>query len=95
MKTNFNLLFYMKKPKNYVSGNAPIYLRITVAGQRYEVSTGRDCDPQRWNPSAGRSNGIKEDVRSFNAYLDNLQNRVSDAHRELMEKGDSITAEVL
>ena len=50
----------MKKPKNYVSGNAPIYPRIVVAGQRSEVSTGRDCDPKRWNPSAGRSNGSKE-----------------------------------
>lgn len=31
MKTNFSLLFYMKKQKNYLSGDAPIYLRITVA----------------------------------------------------------------
>lgn len=95
MKTNFSLLFYMKKSKNYVSGNAPIYLRITVTGQRSEVSTGRDCDPKRWNAAAGRSNGNKEDVRSFNAYLDNLQGRVYDAHRELMEGGEEITAGML
>lgn len=95
MKTNFSLLFYMKKSKNYVSGNAPIYLRITVTGQRSEVSTGRDCDPKRWNAAAGRSNGNKEDIRSFNAYLDNLQGRVYDAHRELMEGGEEITAGML
>ncbi|MHB1179105.1 MAG: Arm DNA-binding domain-containing protein [Daejeonella sp.] len=95
MKTNFNLLFYMKKPKNYVSGNAPIYLRITVEGKRSEVFTGRDCDPKRWNAAAGRANGIKEEVKSFNAYLDNLQSRVYDAHRELMDERSDITAEAI
>jgi len=38
MKTNFSLLFYMKKQKNYQSGAAPIYMRITVDGKRAEIS---------------------------------------------------------
>jgi len=42
MKTNFILLFYMKKQKNYVSGDAP--LRIIVAGKRAESITGWECD---------------------------------------------------
>ena len=29
---SFGLLFYLKKPKNYVKGEVPIYLRITVDG---------------------------------------------------------------
>lgn len=32
MKTNFNLLFYLKKQKAYVSGTMPVYMRITVNG---------------------------------------------------------------
>ena len=28
MKTNFSLLFYLKKQKNYVSGNVPIYMSV-------------------------------------------------------------------
>ncbi|SDM86947.1 Arm DNA-binding domain-containing protein [Pedobacter antarcticus] len=32
MKTNLSLLFYLKKKKNYISGNTPIYMRITVDG---------------------------------------------------------------
>jgi hypothetical protein len=38
MKTNFSLLFYLKKPKNYQSGLVPIYLRITVNGKRSETT---------------------------------------------------------
>jgi hypothetical protein len=59
MKTNFGLLFYMKKPKNYQSGTAPIYMRIIVNGKRSEVTTGCECDPARWNIHSGRANGTK------------------------------------
>jgi hypothetical protein len=95
MKTNFSLLFYMKKPKNYQNGVAPIYLRITVNGNRSEVTTGRSCEPSQWNAILGRRNGKKEEVKSFNAYLDDLQNKVFEAHRQLTEKDDPITAERL
>ena len=95
MKTNFSLLFYMKKQKNYQSGKAPIYLRITVDGKRCEVTTGRSCDPLQWNTTSGRCNGKKDEVKSLNAYLDDLQNKVFEAHRQLTEKDDTITAEKL
>ena len=38
MKTNFKMLFYMKKQKNYPTDPAPIYLRITVDGKRAELA---------------------------------------------------------
>ena len=93
MKTNFSLLFYMKKPKNYVKGTAPIYLRITVHGKRSEITDGCSCEPSRWNSQTGRCNGSKEDVKSFNAYLDNLQTKVYQAHRKLTETDQVISAE--
>ena len=85
----------MKKPKNYQTGPAPIYLRITVNGKRSETTTGRECDPARWNNQAGRANGTKEDVRAFNAYLDDLQKKVYEAHRQLTEADAVITAETI
>jgi site-specific recombinase XerD len=93
MKTNFSLLFYMKKPKNYVKGTAPIYLRITVQGKRSETTAGCSCESSRWNSQTGRCNGNKEEVKSFNAYLDNLQTKVYQAHRKLTETDQVISAE--
>jgi hypothetical protein len=49
MRTNFSLLFYMKKQKNYIKGVAPTYIRITVNGKRAESVTGRS----RANQTAG------------------------------------------
>lgn len=72
MKTNFSLLFYLQNPKNYHSGLVPIYLRITVNGKRAEATSGRECEPSTWNNIAGRLKGTKDEIKSFNSYLDNL-----------------------
>jgi site-specific recombinase XerD len=93
MKTNFSLLFYMKKPKNCQKGVAPIYIRITVNGNRSEVTTGRSCAPSRWNARAGRAIGTKEEFKSLNTYLDQLQIKMYDAHAQLMAADETITAE--
>jgi hypothetical protein len=36
---SFTLLFYLKKRNNYLKGELPIYMRLTVDGQRIEIST--------------------------------------------------------
>jgi len=95
MKTKFSLLFYIRKPKNYVSGLIPVWVRITVNGKRSETPSGRECEPGQWNSAAGRRKGTKEDVKAFNAYLDDLQNKVYEAHRQLTEEDVSITAETI
>ncbi|MBF8964303.1 site-specific integrase [Pontibacter sp. FD36] len=93
MSKRVKILFYLKKPKNYISGSAPIYIRITVDGKRAEISTGRECEPQKWKSSSGRATGTREAATSLNAYLDTLQAQVYEAHRILLESRESITAE--
>ena len=95
MKTNFSMLFYLKKQKNYTSGFAPVYLRITVDGERAEVTTNRECEPEKWNSHSGRATGTKENIKSLNAFPDNFQSKVYDAHRYLSENEKLITAETI
>jgi site-specific recombinase XerD len=95
MKTNFSLLFYLKKQKVYASGPMPVYMRITVNGKRVEVSTGRDCEPSGWNSHAGRGIGTKSETRALNTYLDTLQTKVMNAHQQLIGAGKEITADKL
>src|SRR3546814_2172595 len=93
MMTNFSLLFYLKKPKNYLEGPVPVYLRITVNGKPAEISAGRECEPGCWNSRSGRMNGTREAAKALNTYLDVLQTKVYDAHRSLIEAGTEITAQ--
>ena len=43
----------------------------------------------------GRGIGTKEDTRAFNAFLDDLQTKVYQAHRLLTEADELITAETI
>jgi hypothetical protein len=95
MKTNFSLLFYLKKQKGYASGPMSVYMRITVNGKRAEVSAGRDCEPSGLNNHSGRGICTKSEVRALNIYLDTLQAKVMNAHQQLIGAGESITADRL
>lgn len=94
VSNTFRLIFFLKKPRNYESGPLPIYLRITVDGRRAELATKRACaDPGKWLSASGRISGTRESVRTINAHLDALQNRVFKACRLLLQGGEAITAE--
>lgn len=45
-------------------------------------------------PSLGAT-GTKEEIKTFNAYLDDLQKKVHEAHRQLTEGETLITAETI
>lgn len=95
MQSNLNFLFYLKKPKGYVSGPVPIYLRLTVNGQRAEMSISRECQPERWNSDAGLARGTTEEVKALNAYISILQGKIHQYHNQLLATGEPITAESL
>jgi len=93
MKTNFSVLIYLKKPKNYIKGAVPVYLRITVDGKRAELATSRECEPELWNTKAGHMIGTKEDTKAFNAYLDKMKAGVTSSHTLLCVEDGEITSE--
>ncbi|MGI8635781.1 MAG: Arm DNA-binding domain-containing protein [Segetibacter sp.] len=92
LEESFGLLFYLKKPKNYLKGTLPIYLRITVNGLTKALSLNRGWEKTRWNSYALRPVGTKEDAKELAMYLDSLQVRVYQAKRQILEDGEQITA---
>jgi integrase len=95
LSKRFSLLFYLKKPRNFVKGKEPIYMRVTIDNIRFELSTQRQCESSRWNVAAGRALGTKEEAKSLNTYLDSLQSKVYEAHRRLLDSYEDITADAL
>src|SRR5450432_1310223 len=92
---NFSLLFYLKKPKNYVSGNMPIYMRITVDGQVKEMTTSRKCDPVIWDQNSEKAFGKNECVKELNSHLSTLQVKVYEARILLIEMNKPVSAEAI
>jgi site-specific recombinase XerC len=48
----FGIVFYLKRQKQK-KGKAPIYARITVDGQRVEISIKKDIDVDNWSKGKG------------------------------------------
>ena len=90
---NFSLLFFLKKPKNYVSGNMPIYIRITVDHQSKEMTTSRHCDPKLREQRAEKAHGKGEFIKELNNHLATLKVKVFEARLLLIETNKSVTAE--
>lgn len=85
MENNVNILFYLKKPKNYKAGPMPIYLRITVDFIPKELSTGRSCLPKNWDVKTERTKEIGAEHAIINSALDNFEDKIKDNHRYLRE----------
>jgi len=93
MEKSFGLFFHLKKNRDFIEGELPVYMRITVDGIFTEISTKRKCDSNNWKVTAGRMSGKSDTARTFNAYLDTLQQKVFEAKRKLIETDKELTAE--
>lgn len=85
MNKTFGLLFYVKRSKMIADETAPVYIRITIDGERIEISSKRYVNPDKWNANGQKLNGSSEEVRTLNAYLKTMELHVYETHRTMME----------
>ena len=95
METKMSILFFGKKTKNEGDKLLSIYLRVTINGSRFEISTQRYIAPCKWSQAASKAKGNSEEARSINTYLDVLKNKVYDYQQLILQQGDSFTKETL
>lgn len=95
MKTKFSLLFYLKKRNNYQSGNAPVYLRITVQGERSEVGISRNIDPVNWDIRKERARGNKDEAIELNRHVESISTKLKGIQSRLEKEEIPYTAEEL
>lgn len=67
-------------------------MRITVDGVPKELSIGKQCEPERWNPQINCVDEKKEDARTINVYLKIVEDKVDQAHTDLFKADREITA---
>jgi integrase/recombinase XerD len=93
-KNTFSILFWINRTKEN-KGKAPIYARVTVDLRRVEISIKRRIEPENWNAEKGIAKGIKEEIKSLNAYIENVRNRLFDCYQDLVNKHKFVTAEAI
>jgi len=92
MKYDLSVLFTLKKSKVDKGGESPIYLRITVNGERAEVSTNRKIEVSKWDSAVQRAKGRSESARILNDSLDNSENQIKRDFNLLIEKDEEVNA---
>ncbi len=95
MQYDLNVLFVLRNAQVDQNGLSPIYLRITVNGQRAELSTGRKIQSTKWDSSSRKAKGRLEDARTLNDYLEGLERKVQRDFNSLLEKEKEISAAIL
>ena len=95
MNTSVSILFYIKRAKVNNLGVCPIYTRVTVNAKRFEFSTNKYINPEKWSSESNKIKGTSEEARTINSHLDYLKNQVLEAEKKLFKKDISVTSENL
>ena len=93
MNNPFAHLFYLKGKHFEKYVKVPIYLRLTVNGQRSELSISHKVDPEKWNARTGRMRGTNLEATQLNQYLDTARSKVNKIHRQLIEDDKLFTSQ--
>ena len=92
-RTTFSLLFYIRRTKLNKEGEAPIFMRITVNGQRADASTRRFLAPRLWNTAKGKAIEKGCGCKDLNLYLDAVSANVLRVQREMELEGAAVSAQ--
>jgi hypothetical protein len=95
MSNKMHLTFQLKKSKVDELGKAPIYLRITIDGQRTEFSINRRIEPAKWLNKAGVVKGSTEEARSINSHIMTVRSKLYYHYNNLLETNKHVTAEIV
>jgi len=84
---------YYLKGKHFDKGvQVPIYLRLTVKGQRSGLSISPKIAPEKWNARTGKMKGTNLEANQLNSYLDSIRNQINKIHAHLVDENRPFSA---
>ena len=95
MKQTFTVLLFLKTSKINSKGKAPIYLRVTVKGNRSEMSIKQFIEPNRWNSTKQRLTGTSYRVKTINKSIEIIISRINEIHNDLIQNNKLVTAKAI
>jgi len=83
-----SISFQLKKAKSRVDEKCPVYIRCTLNGSRFELSTGLFLTTKTWDEATQQAKGRAEEARIINNRLDKLRTKIQDIHNQLESCGE-------
>lgn len=94
-RKTFSISFFIKKSKLLKNGEAPIFMRITVDGERSEASIKRSIHPGYWNSQKGCAKPAIKYGNTLNHFIEHIRHQVYIHQQEMEDKNKTITARSL
>jgi integrase len=92
---NLAILFFLETKEASQDGLTPIYIRITVSGQRKEFSTGIKIDPANWDHATNRVIGKGSQILHINNQITQAKANLEKHYLLLTTQYEYVTADLL
>lgn len=90
--STFSILFWIYATRA-VNKKTNLYLRLTLNGQRINISLKRKVDVETWNSKTQRADGSSKISKNLNIYLNNIQSRIYKIYEQLQSHEKPFTAQ--
>lgn len=94
-KRTFNQILFIRRAQGKNTNLSILYSRITIDGQRTEISLNRQIETNDWNDQSRRMIGKTPEAKAINSYLDAVEFRIYEIYKELVADGGEITGELI
>ncbi|MEO8887307.1 MAG: site-specific integrase [Mucilaginibacter sp.] len=94
MKINeeLSILFWLKRGKSTKDGQVPIYVRITINGNRDGFASGKKIDPQFWDEDNAVAEKACPDHKAINSYITKVKADLERCYNQVAATQKKITA---
>ncbi|MPQ48948.1 tyrosine-type recombinase/integrase [Marinifilum sp. N1E240] len=76
MRQTTSILFFARKTTQLKNGESPIFVRITVDGQRLDISLKRSIDSNLWDANKGKCKGNSLKTKENNRYIQHMEQKL-------------------
>ena len=94
-RTTFSLLFYIRRDKLNKRGEAPVFMRLTINGERADASIKRFIEPHAWNSDKGKANEKCRGGKDLNLYLDAISANILQIQRDFELDKKEVSAQII
>jgi integrase len=88
----FSIIFLLKRKKKNKQKMFPIYSRVTINGERIELSTKRSILLKNWDKKSQRPKLKTKELKVLNYHLEQIRNKFYVEHQKLVQKGSPLSA---
>ena len=93
-KSSIKILFWIRKTRLLKNNKTPLLMRITINGQRLELTLSYTVDPKLWDSNKSCVKGNSSKANEINDYLESERLRAYQVYTKMITSGELINLDI-